>query len=542
MKFSKRIVLISTALMFHFTILSQEHRYFVFFKDKSDSPYSLSQPQAYLSDLAIQRRQKQGIQITSTDLPVNPAYLAQINATGGQAFYSSRWFNGAIVQMDSLELQKVQSLSFVDSIAWIAKNAKLTSERSVFQLNDSFENSPYSTASSDLQLGMINALKMHEDGYTGADMIIAILDGGFIGAPLFKPFEHVFSSGQYLGGEDLVTYGDNPFRYSGHGTAVWSTIAAKSDSLTGTAYEANFLVYVTEDVGSESPIEEYNWLIAAEKADSAGADIIQSSVGYSVFNSPFSNYSYQDLDGKSTVITKAANLAFDRGMIVVTSAGNEGNSSWRFVTAPADSKNVLAVGSITDEYTKSSFSSIGPTPDGRIKPDVVALGSRTTLMAGNGAIQQSSGTSYAAPLIAGLAAGIWQANPNWTNQDVIQAIKMTASRALNPDNHYGYGVPNYQQAVLGSVLNVSDILSEKIKVYPNPFRNQKVFIDLSNQVIRDTLEIKVFDLKGKLISETTVAPNTREIVEMQVDTSAQGVYLMTLMSPTFFKEVKLIKE
>ena len=542
MKFSKRIVLISTALMFHFTILSQEHRYFVFFKDKSDSPYSLSQPQAYLSDLAIQRRQKQGIQITSTDLPVNPAYLAQINATGGQAFYSSRWFNGAIVQMDSLELQKVQSLSFVDSIAWIAKNAKLTSERSVFQLNDSFENSPYSTASSDLQLGMINALKMHEDGYTGADMIIAILDGGFIGAPLFKPFEHVFSSGQYLGGEDLVTYGDNPFRYSGHGTAVWSTIAAKSDSLTGTAYEANFLVYVTEDVGSESPIEEYNWLIAAEKADSAGADIIQSSVGYSVFNSPFSNYSYQDLDGKSTVITKAANLAFDRGMIVVTSAGNEGNSSWRFVTAPADSKNVLAVGSITDEYTKSSFSSIGPTPDGRIKPDVVALGSRTTLMAGNGAIQQSSGTSYAAPLIAGLAAGIWKANPNWTNQDVIQAIKMTASRALNPDNHYGYGVPNYQQAVLGSVLNVSDILSEKIKVYPNPFRNQKVFIDLSNQVIRDTLEIKVFDLKGKLISETTVAPNTREIVEMQVDTSAQGVYLMTLMSPTFFKEVKLIKE
>lgn len=539
----RKVMLSALLLIATISGYSQDDRYFIYLTDKDNSSFSVENPEEFLSPQAIDRRVAQRIDITTEDLPVNPTYKSEISQIGAEVYYISKWLNGLIVAMDSSELSGVSALSFVDSIAWIGKpKASLSKERSSVSVPDIFESSPYSTASSSLQLGMLNVDNMHEAGYRGEGMTIAVLDGGFIGGASFQPLAHVFTEGHYLGGEDLVTYGANPFRFSGHGTAVWSTIAAKSDSLVGTAYNANFLLYVTEDVASESPIEEYNWLIAAEMADSAGADIIQTSVGYSVFNSPFSNYSYEDLDGKTSIITKAANLSFEKGMIVVTSAGNEGNSSWKYVTAPADSKNVMAVGSITDSYVKSSFSSIGPTIDGRIKPDVVALGSRTTLMAGNGAIQQSSGTSYAAPLIAGLAAGVWQANPDWTNKEVMSALKMTASRALNPDNFYGHGVPNFELAVLGSVLDVSDILAEKVTVYPNPFYQNKIYISLSNQQLTEDLSIRIYDLKGSLMHSEMIAPQGEGIIEMNVDISKKGIYLMTLSTSSFFKEIKLIKE
>lgn len=524
-------------------VWSQDNRYFIYLSDKTASPYSIDAPEEFLSEASIARRESQGIVMTTEDLPVNPSYVSDINAGGAVVYYRSRWLNGVLASMDSMVLETISSMSFVDSIAWIGKPKEtLSKSRSSIEIPTNFDPSPYSTAGSSLQTAMLNVDKMHEDGYRGEGITIAVLDGGFIGAQKFSPLSHVYENDRYLGGEDLTTYGDDPFKYSGHGTAVLSTIAAKSDSLIGTAFNANFLLYVTEDVASESPIEEYNWLVAAEMADSAGADILQSSVGYSVFNSPFKDYTQEDLDGETTLIAKAANYAYERGMIIVTSAGNEGNSSWRYVTAPADSRNVIAVGSVDDDYTKSGFSSVGPTADGRIKPDVVALGSRTTLMAGNGAIQQSSGTSYAAPLVAGLVAGLWQANPDWSNQDVINALKRTASRSLNPNNFYGHGVPNYEMAVLGNVLDVGDILSDKVTVYPNPFQGNKLFIDMSNQTLQEDVNVQIFDIEGSLVCDSIIKALGEEIVELKVEVRENGVYVMTLTSSSFFKKIKLIKE
>lgn len=527
-----------------FSVYSQEHRYFVFLSDKTSTPYSINIPDKFLSARSLARRARQNIEITEQDLPVDPDYLNQIDQTGAETYYTSRWLNGVIVQMDSLELEMVQAMSFVDSIAWIGKGARLSPERNQVQIPNNFSNPPSISSSSELQLGMLNVDDMHDDGYTGTGIIIAVLDGGFLGAHLYKPMEHIFKNGNYLGGEDMVTYGGNPFQYAGHGTAVWSIIGSKNDSLMGAAFDAGFLLFVTEDIESESPIEEYNWLIAAEKADSAGADIIQSSLGYSVFNAPYKDYSYEDMDGETAIVTQAANYAFNRGMLVVTSAGNEGSSSWRYITAPADSPNVLAVGSIgtpNSHYDKTDFSSIGPSFDGRIKPDVVAKGYRTSLMAGNGYIQNSSGTSYAAPLISGFAAGIWQAHPDWTNKELLDAIRNSGSRALNPDNYYGYGIPNYLVAVLGSVLDVTDILSEKVKVFPNPFQDEKVHIDLSNLALSEDLIIRVYDLKGSIINTQVIPVQTKGIVDVDILSNTKGIYLMTLTTSQFFKEIKLIK-
>ncbi|MCG8450460.1 MAG: S8 family serine peptidase, partial [Pirellulales bacterium] len=315
-----------------------------------------------------------------------------------------------------------------------------------------------------------------------------------------KPFAHLHLESRIIHVADLVFNSGNPYQYSGHGTAVLSTMAAQHGAFNGTAYKSDYFLYVTEDVQSEYRIEEYNWAIAAEHADSSGVDIIHSSVGYNTFNDGGMNYTYNDLDGKTAIVTRAADLAFSKGMFVVTSAGNEGNNSnWPYVTMPADAKNILSVGSVTSTYSKSSFSSVGPTVDGRVKPDVVALGSETAIVNSSGDLTFGNGTSYSAPLVAGLAAGVWQANPDWSNFELLNAIKGTASRSLDPDTTFGYGIPNYNDAVIGRLLSISDIISDKIKVYPNPFRDNKIYIDITDNKDVLPLSILVYDTQGSVL-------------------------------------------
>lgn len=519
-----------------------QHRFFVSFSDKSNSPYSISEPEAYLSQKAIDRRSKQDLLITEQDLPVNPQYVDGLKTTGADVYYTSRWLNGAIIQVDSSLLDPISQIEYVSSITYIAKNSKLTRVRSTYQIPSSFLTPANIAANSELQLGIMNVPDMHSDGYRGDQMTIAVFDGGFLAAHLYTPIADIFREGRFLGGEDLVTYGNDPFKYSGHGTAVLSTIAANLPELTGTAPKANFLLYVTEDVSSEYRIEEYNWLIAAEKADSAGADIIQSSLGYSVFNDATMNYTYEDMDGQTAIITQAANMAVERGMVVVTSAGNEGSSNWKYVTAPADGTNVIAVGSIDNNYQKSSFSSIGPTFDGRIKPDVVALGRGVALMAGNGDIQTSNGTSYAAPQVAGFIAGIWQAKPHWSNYDVIETVRATSTLGENPNNFLGYGIPIYENAVLGGVLELNDLLSSKITVFPNPVRDSKLYIDLTYRRLNEDLQLKLIDLEGKVLQTVLISRGVQDIVEVGLNDVNPGFYILSLYSSDFSKTIKLIVE
>ena len=520
---------------------AQTNRYMVFFSDKDQVPFSIDAPENFLSPKAIERREKADIAITGQDLPVDRSYVELVNAAGADVFFTSRWFNAALVQMDEGLLADLNALTFVDSVSFIAPGAKLSLAQKTVEIPEVFTDPNPINANSDVQLALLGVDEMHEDGYRGQGMTIAVFDDGFFGVNKFKPFEHLFNKERILGWKDFVENSGNVFRYDDHGSASLSCIAAMHEQMKGTAPEANYLLCVTEDVKNE-----YNWLLAAEYADSAGVDIISSSLGYSTFDNQEMNYTYSDLNGKNTIITQAARLAADRGILVVVSAGNEGNGSWKYITAPADAQGVIAVGSVGSTGTKSGFSSVGNTSDGRIKPDVVALGSFTTVFfsstGDDGRISSGSGTSFAAPQIAGFAAGVWQANPDWTNHEVMRAIKYSGNNALSPDSLVGFGLPSYRLAVQGALLSATDILDDKITIFPNPFNEDRFQIDFGGMKLRDDLSISVVDMKGVVIYSSQISrKELPDQLEINLSSSQQGVYFLILQSKKIKKTVKLIK-
>ena len=456
---------------------AQVNRYMVFFKDKAGTSYSTSAPKAFLSQRAIDRRIQQDIAITEQDFPVNAGYVQSVAATGASVFFPTRWMNGVLVQCDVSVLTAVQALSFVDHVEWVAPNARLANGR---KKNNKAVKAQEAQAKTQAQLQLIGLDEMQEAGYKGENMLVAIFDGGFPGVNTATPFHHLIQENRIdlLASHDFVGNTDNVFQYDEHGTEVFSVIAANKDGVfTGGSYEANYQLYVTEDTDSEYRIEEYNWLFAAERADSAGVDIVNSSLGYYDFDDATMNYAKNAMDGKTTVISQAAQWAADRGMVIVCSAGNEGATAWQIITAPADAKDVLAVASVTSGGARSASSSIGPSADGRIKPDVAAMGVSTSIIRPDGTTSIATGTSLSAPLITSLAAGVWERYPKLSNKEVIDVIRKSASQAKNPDNLLGYGIPNFR-----AVVNYIEQMPQEdtFDVYPNP-------------VNHDTLTIRPFD-------------------------------------------------
>jgi hypothetical protein len=518
----------------------------VFLENKAgiDYPFSLENPNEYLTERAIQRREKQNISLDSTDLPVNPAYVAGLKNLGVDVYFSSRWLNAVLIQTNPDKISAIQSLIFVDSIALIAENEKLSFAHDPFLPPTEFEEPTSVVSSTDLQNSMLQVDRMHQDGIRGENMLIAVLDNGFRGVDTYTPFEHLWTENKIVGHRDFVNNSDDVFNEGSHGTAVFSTIAAKyADDFVGTAYEANFILCVTEENGSEDRIEEYNWILGAEYADSLGVDIINTSLGYRTFDISSHDYQYEDLDGETPVISKGAKMASDKGIIVVASAGNEGDNpptEWRYITPPADATNVLTVGSVNPDFEWSDFSSIGPAGNGLIKPDVAAMGLGTAIISGSGSIKRGDGTSYASPQIAGLAAGIWQDNPSWTNLEVIDAIKLAGHNADNPNTLIGYGVPFYSYLEEGKVLSVSDILKDKINVYPNPFTDEKLFLKIEEQIDAPIL-IEVIDNKGKLIYKNMFDTSEQnDIIEFSLKDIQEGLYFLSLQYADERKVVKLI--
>ncbi|MEQ9219540.1 MAG: S8 family peptidase [Cyclobacteriaceae bacterium] len=537
-------------LFLHLSAFAEEHRFMVFLSDKASSAYSIESPEAFLSTRAIERRQRQGIPITEDDLPVNEGYIDQITSLGASVFFQSRWMNAVLVQMDSALTADISNLSFVDSIHYIAKGARLSYEKVPFEIPESFKTPQAISATTELQLSMLWADSMHNDGYKGEGMYIAILDAGFPGVNEYKPFEHIHTENRLIAHKDFVTNSGNPFLYSSsasaHGTSVLSTIAMDyGEEVQGIAPKASFILCVTEDVESEYRIEEYNWLLGAEFADSVGADIINASLGYSTFNDTTMNYTQENLDGETAIVTWAATKAAAKGMVVVVSGGNSGNKSWKYVTPPGDAEGILVVGSVNAQGERASFSSLGPTSDGRIKPDVMALGSPATVFDGSGypdRVTYGSGTSFSSPLIAGFAAAIWQANPEWTSQEVINAIKYSGNMALSPDVEMGYGIPDYRLAVTNSTLSVSDIFENKLKVYPNPFHEGKLNIDLKGVQNERFINLVVTDLNGAaLVNQRIEISGASDKHEIDFPAVCNGIYLLKVSSATYNKTIKLIK-
>lgn len=545
-----RIISSMLMLVLFSSISAQDiNRYFVYFTDKQGDnyPYTVSNPSEFLTQKSIDRRSKQGISVNESDLPVNPTYLTDLKNTGAEVYFSSRWMNGALIQMDTSLTETIRGLSFVDSLTIIAEKERLVQNSIKPADPTSFEIPTSMEGDSDIQLLMLGADHMHADNLKGQNMLIAVLDNGFRGVNQFSPFQHMWENDRIVATKDFVQNSGNVFQFGEHGTSVLSIIGAKFETDTtnyyGIAYEANYILCVTEEGGSEDRIEEYNWLLGAEYADSLGADVINSSLGYKTFDIEDHDYTIDDIDGKTAVSSLAATMAANKGMVIVVSAGNSGSSAnpeKRFINHPSDADRILTVGSVRVDFSRSSFSSIGPTSDGRTKPDVAAFGDATAVVRGNGSISRGSGTSFASPLIAGFAACIWQLNPNRRYNEVIAAIKASGHQASSPDNLLGWGVPNYSQAKDVKALNVTDILENKITFYPNPFRGDTLYLH-SEGKIRKGLTIKILDSQGKeVFYQEFSARDTKEDLELTIENSQPGVYYLFLQSGKESKAIKLI--
>jgi len=512
----------------------------VYFKDKPDATADLANPILMLSQRALDRRAKQGIVVDIKDVPVSLSYINQIKGVFGIAVKAkSKWLNAVHVIGTETNIKNLKTaFTFVDSIQFANKNiaAKVSSIKKINQQKNKFAYTTtitYGNATN--QIEMIHGEFLHQQNFTGSGMIIAILDAGFPNVDNFAAFKRIRDNHQILGGYDFVNRSSNFYTGISHGASVLSDIAGYvSNQFVGTAPDADFYLFITEDASKETPLEESLWVEAAERADSLGVDVINTSLGYTTFDNANYDYTYSDMDGKTTFISRGAEIAASRGMILVNAAGNEGFSAWHYISAPADAASVLSIGAVDPSGVVASFSSYGPTFDGRIKPDVEAEGASVYVIDGSGNIATSSGTSFASPIMTGAITCLWQANPTKTYLEIMNAVKQSASLYATPTNHDGYGIPNFQLA--NQTLSIDSENLMLVKFYPNPVENILHFV-LPNSI--DNINVTLLDVLGKTVLNKIINSKNKSL---KLKTLNAGVYFLRISLNDKSKIVKLIKK
>ncbi|MEM6844288.1 MAG: S8 family serine peptidase [Bacteroidota bacterium] len=528
---------------------AQVQQYFLYFSDKDTTDFLITSPEEYLSERSLARRQKQNIEVDISDFPVNSAYLQSVADQGAEVIYISKWFNAALVEASSeaveqlLALDHVLDAEVVKPRARNGRRAKKSSGGSSY--GKSQGNKKYQRTQELLNLAqnqMLGIDEMHRQGYNGEGVFVAVFDGGFRGVDESSFFDHLYANNQLKLTYDFVGNSSDVYRYGQHGTEALSCIAAYQPGvLEAGGYAADIMLCVTEESGSEYRIEEYNWLFAAEKADSAGVDIISTSLGYTTFDDAEMNYTYADMDGQTAAITRATQMATAKGMLCVVSAGNEGAGRWRYVSPPADAPNVLAVGAVSSTGFKVSFSSFGPTSDGRIKPDVSALGLQTVVVDAQDNVTRSNGTSFAAPLISGFSAGVWQAFPEATNLEIMEKIRQAGTQAMTPDNELGYGIPNFAVLIDQAPLSTEEPLEiSHYNVFPNPIESGNLFVE-SPTFVNEPLEVYVYNSTGQLVANQYIPVSGDDSFTVDTSSWQRGVYVMHVLSTTASDTVKVIK-
>ena len=444
---------------------AQVSRYIIQFKDKAGSSFSLANPIQYLSQRAIDRRTRYSIAVDSTDLPVISRYIDSVRLAGAVTILNtSRWLNQVSIQTsDPAALLKINSFAFVQVVAPIAARTAVAgpNKKEPQQPNDAQKISSTSRlantaadffeyGSSYNQVHIHNGEFLHNIGLRGQNMVIGIFDGGFFRYTTLKSFDSVNINNQVLGTYDFVAREQSVIEDDSHGMQCFSVIAANiPGQFVGTAPKASFYLFRSEDVASEFPIEEHNWVCAAERLDSSGGDLISSSLGYSVeMTDPTFNHTYAEMNGNTTIVAKGADLAAKKGVFVVNSAGNDGNGSFRFISSPADGDSVMAVGAVNGSGVAAGFSSYGPSSDGQVKPDVASVGVNTVVQTSNNTIGTSNGTSFSCPNIAGLTTCLWQGFQEFNNMKILTALRQSGSKATSPDDRVGYGIPDVKKAML----------------------------------------------------------------------------------------------
>ena len=519
---------ITLMLLFLCFGLNGQHRFMVFFADKTNTPYSINTPEAFLSERAIQRRSKQGISITNTDLPVDPNYVAGVAALDAETYFTTKWMNGLLIQTDSSVLPLIEALPYVTKVELVAPNILLSKSADETPSQPETVSIAASSNVTASQLEMLGINRMHQDGFRGEGILIGVFDSGFENYLQIDEFSHLVADNRVLYTRDFTTNAFQVENNQTHGTRVLSAIAGNSETYIGSAPNATYILSVTE-APQEYRIEEYNWVFAAEMADSAGVDIIQTSLGYTEFDDETMDYSPSDMDGETAVISKAAQLAADKGILLITSAGNLGNTAWQIISAPADVADVIAVGGINQAGFKANTSSVGPSADDRIKPDVVALGVSTALVASNGAYVYQNGTSFAAPIVSGFAAGLWQAYPELTAAELRTLIRNSANISDEPNNLFGYGVPSYTEAK--ELMKPLNLKTGEIRVFPNPVAGQSFVTIALDDEFAGALELAVANLQGETIQQLDFGngiANNR--LEINLEGMPSGLYFIRINS------------
>ncbi|KOY88077.1 hypothetical protein AD998_05980 [bacterium 336/3] len=542
---------------------TQEMYYFIPFKDKQGVTYSVAEPQNFLSKKALDRRKKQNIEVSLEDLPVSANYVTQIRTQGAKIHQITKWFNGVVILCNETVLGQIKTLNFVkaDEVKMVKskpitesetqkaskrtyKSSKKTTD---FTKGFGFDKNDYGYSYTQNQ--MLGVDEMHKKGFWGDGMVMAVFDSGFSNADKQTYFKHLFENGQILDTYDFVMNEKSVFEDDDHGRMVLSCIAAyEKGKIVGTAPKAQFYLFRTEDASTEYMIEEYNWLAAAERADSLGVDMISSSLGYNSFDDKNTSYKTEQMDGKTCIATRAAEIAAQKGIVVVSSAGNEGGSAWNIISSPADAASILSIGAVNSRGSIVYFSSRGYTADGRVKPDVLAMGSSATVGGDDSEVSYSSGTSFSCPITAGLVAGFWQANPQLTAKQVVEYIRKSGNQYTKPDNTYGYGIVSFVRAdYLAKKETTTDGIMtgqnpNEFKLYPNPYKpeNKETIPAIAwgaNYRGKD-IEVKVYDSKSKLIAQTRLKQVGKETILEDFKNLPRGEYILTV-SPNLSQQPSL---
>lgn len=557
------ILLTASALAVGIGVQAQSSRHIVRFTDKRATAFSLSRPTEFLSPRALERRGRQGISVDSTDLPVCKAYVDSIAVLPGvRVVHASRWLNQLlVVTTNATSLKRISEFPFVRSSRPVARRPaplsvesegmqeKVVDLEEVARTVRTSSSEYYNYGLTKPQIDIHNGSFLHEKGYRGRGMVVAMLDAGYRGYLTNPALDSLRTRNGVLGTWDFVLNESSVNEDDSHGLHCLSIMASNiPGSLVGTSPEAFYLLFRTEDAGSEYPVEEHNWAVGAERADSLGADLVTSSLGYSKYDDPSYDYRYADMNGRTAMVTRAADMAAAKGMIVTNSAGNDGNSSWRHIIAPADGDSVLAVGATNAGRQVAGFSSYGPSSDGRVKPDVASVGSGTILANTLGRPASGSGTSFSNPNIAGLVVCLWQAFPEFRNMEIVDAVRRSGDRWSNPDDRTGYGIPDMRvafawlenQRVLKAATRA--LGSARFKAWPSPFNGSFSFAMRPASDGEVTLEL--IDMQGRVLRKRRVIGKADEVTPGEwggLESLPRGGYLLRYTGGGFSGTFRLSK-
>ncbi|MCL1937193.1 MAG: S8 family peptidase [Candidatus Azobacteroides sp.] len=522
--------------------------------DKGDT-YSAWEPEKFLSRKSIERRRKQGFVVDETDLPIDSRYFDALRNLGAEVRAYSKWVKTIVVNVpDSSVLQKINELPFVKKAAKVWKG-DLSIERNErrkksegresggenegqYWVSGRFDPDNYGEALTQIEIN--NALILHEKGYKGKGISIAALDGGFTGVSKYPAFfdpdkivevrNFTHEKGNFYEGEGLED----------HGTRVLSCMLANNPGkMIGTAPLANYYLFKTEVKGDEYPVEEDYWIAALEYADSLGVDIVTSSLGYSKFDDPQMSHNWEDLDGYSTTISRAASMAAFKGMVILSSAGNEGNKNWQKVNIPSDAQNILSVGAVKNDSTLAPFSSWGYLINGRIKPDVMAMGYGCEAVSSSGNLTYSDGSSFSTPIMAGMVACLWEALPQLSSLELMNLVKESSDRFFHPDEYFGYGIPDIYKAYLKgkkqSYWAENMLPSMKDDPYEDSiYRNGRLYF--KSIPTNPVAQLSIYSGEGELVYKQILLTDS-----VDVDFLQKGAYIACLQSGTNQQVWKFVK-